>query len=110
MDFHKNKGKEMEGAVEERKKIKGKEKASASTDQTNKVDGIFRVNFEMDIEKTVNIDLPTSLQELKKHIKHAGKEIVGDKGKTNLDSYQFTYSDGRKKHTVNTENDFRKMQ
>lgn len=109
MDFHKNKGKEMEGAVGERKKIGGKEKASAS-DQTNKVDGTFHVNFEMDIKKTVNIDMPTTLQELKKHVELAGKEIVGDKGKTNLDSYEFTYSDGRKKHTVNTEKDFRKMQ
>lgn len=56
MDFHKNKGKEIEGAVSESKK-KGKEKANAS-DQTKKEFGTFHLNYEMDIKKTINLDMP----------------------------------------------------
>jgi hypothetical protein len=108
MDFHKKKGEEIEGDVGESKK-KGKEKANASY-QTKKESGTFHVNYEMDIKKTINLDMPMSLQGLKKMINIAGKDIVGDEGQTNLDSHHFIYCDGWKYRAVNTEKEFKKMQ
>lgn len=110
MDFHKSKGKEIEGAVSKGKK-KGKEKANIASGKSKKKDGTIRINFSnLTVNKTVNIDMATNFKELKGQMNVAAAEIAGNKGQTDLFFHHFKYNDGKKKRVVKNQEDFSIMQ